>query len=744
MLLVPLIALPFTVNAQSKKIAPGGQATPHQTNLQYQHQFDSLQAILAKPGLDPALQINALIQSARFLRKVRNNIQQAYLVADSALRYSQRIRYSKGMADSYLERGIAAYYLDNTKGLDDVQMALSIFEKLSDQRGVAYSCSLLGMIYIHFYSQYATAIPFIYRSYAVYESIGDTLSIRQPLAHLATAYQQLEIIPVAKRYWLRVFELSTQDSDQAWIGYAGTWLAELYIAEHNIDSATLYLRQSERAYQALSNTQMSTNLQVLALKIDMQKVHPDLDKVISGLNQLIVRSQMSGDVNITLDIKIQLAQTFVEKQDYRAALGYCQQAYTQSCKYSWGQNHRKHTLHIMAFCYEALGEHRRALDTYKEFAALKDSITNTQKFQLLGDIQKQFELGKKDAEIFDIQKKQYYQEILLKQEQYRRLDAESKEQILQQLQTISHLELEKKERLLRENIIQNDKIQNELKFLQTTKALDAADARNRQLILLLVGSALVTAIGFVIVISKLYQVKKKEAQNLTTANTLLEYKSQIIMLESQLAPHFLFNCLSVLGGLITRNDKREAISFLQDLAFTYRYVLNYKQEQIVPLAMELEFITSYIHLLQTRFQDGLHVTVDIDQAYHHYQIPPMTIQLLLENAVKHNIATRQSPLLIHISMRHFEDNVWLEIRNNLQPKPTRLPQRMILSKGNASHQTHSADTHSHIGLDNLKMRYKIHDLLPPRVVKTETEFIVSVMAAKNLSTSSSQITLQQN
>lgn len=136
-------------------------------------------------------------------------------------------------------------------------------------------------------------------------------------------------------------------------------------------------------------------------------------------------------------------------------------------------------------------------------------------------------------------------------------------------------------------------------------------------------------------------------------------------LVSQLNPHFLFNSLATLESLIY-SDQRLAVKFLSQLTRVYRYVLASRHSKLVSLGEELSFIKDYSDLLQTRFGKGLKVCITVPEEFHHYRIVPTALQILIENATRHNLTDPDSPLSVSIK----SDNQKLIIENNLQIKRT--------------------------------------------------------------------------
>lgn len=133
-------------------------------------------------------------------------------------------------------------------------------------------------------------------------------------------------------------------------------------------------------------------------------------------------------------------------------------------------------------------------------------------------------------------------------------------------------------------------------------------------------------------------------------------------LRSQLNPHFLFNSLNVLSSLIYVNPDN-ANRFTKALSKTYRYVLSLTQQPVVTVAQELDALDSYILLMRMRFENSFTFTIDKLADLQHKTIIPLTLQLLIENAFKHNIATEESILAIKLTI----DQDYITVENNIQP-----------------------------------------------------------------------------
>lgn len=175
-------------------------------------------------------------------------------------------------------------------------------------------------------------------------------------------------------------------------------------------------------------------------------------------------------------------------------------------------------------------------------------------------------------------------------------------------------------------------------------------------------------------------------------------------LKNQVNPHFLFNSLNVLTSLVYKDPDLSA-KFIKQLSNVYRYVLDVKDKELVNLETELEFLESYTFLLKIRHEEGLIVNFDIPTEPE-YQVAPLALQMLIENAVKHNVISKQEPLSIDVHV----DNGYLVVHNNLQKKVIResSPTEMVL--------------------DNIRARYEFLSDHPVIVNETDRAFEVRIPA----------------
>jgi LytS/YehU family sensor histidine kinase len=182
---------------------------------------------------------------------------------------------------------------------------------------------------------------------------------------------------------------------------------------------------------------------------------------------------------------------------------------------------------------------------------------------------------------------------------------------------------------------------------------------------------------------------------------ILLLESKLETLKAQLQPHFLFNSLNTLSSLIFISRERAA-GFTRKLATVYRIILESRGKSTVSLEKEMALANAYLHLIQTRFDGGLSVTVSVDEQLYQKQVVPLSIQLLVENAVKHNIVSKKQPLMLSIRTTRAPG---IAVKNSLQIKP--------VSPGSPK-----------LGLKSIKTSYGLLTDRPVSIRKSSEDFTV--------------------
>jgi sensor histidine kinase YesM len=199
-------------------------------------------------------------------------------------------------------------------------------------------------------------------------------------------------------------------------------------------------------------------------------------------------------------------------------------------------------------------------------------------------------------------------------------------------------------------------------------------------LIIIISAVFITNIYEIIYLNKEREVNLTRAEQLNIAKAQAELEA----LKNQIDPHFIFNSLNTLSFLITR-DPQSARLYNDTLAKVYRYILGNKEKDLVLLREEVEFISNYFYLLKIRFSEAVNMEIEItDLAAEDFLIPPISMQALVENAIKHNDFTDANPMTINVSV----SSSFVVIRNAIKPK-------------------NYAPPTSKIGLKNLDNRYKL-------------------------------------
>ncbi len=178
-------------------------------------------------------------------------------------------------------------------------------------------------------------------------------------------------------------------------------------------------------------------------------------------------------------------------------------------------------------------------------------------------------------------------------------------------------------------------------------------------------SCLVTSSCYIIYLIRRQQQVSVENEQLQAENLRNQYE----VLKNQLNPHMLFNSLNTLQSLV-RENQNKAQDYIQELSRVLRYTLQSNDSQSVSLREEMDFASAYIFLLKMRFENNLQFDIQINKSFETYHLPPMAVQVLIENAVKHNEISNRKPLTIHVST---DTEGYLSVSNPIQSKWTATP-----------------------------------------------------------------------
>ncbi len=218
-------------------------------------------------------------------------------------------------------------------------------------------------------------------------------------------------------------------------------------------------------------------------------------------------------------------------------------------------------------------------------------------------------------------------------------------------------------------------------------------------------------LGWLIISERLFKRYHEQSRQLERDKAQMQKElllSQYVNLKNQIKPHFLFNSFSVLQSLIETNPE-QAGKFLSRLSKMYRHILDSREDSMSHLEKELEILDAYLYLLNVRHEDSLEVTVEVDEQYLNAFVPTMSLQMLMENVVKHNRFSRSNPLIVKI----YTEDDYLIIKNQLNKKGA----EVISTK---------------VGLENIKSQYNLQSDKSILIVEDDTFFTVKLPVLNRL------------
>ncbi|MFB6457173.1 sensor histidine kinase [Chitinophaga sp. Hz27] len=187
---------------------------------------------------------------------------------------------------------------------------------------------------------------------------------------------------------------------------------------------------------------------------------------------------------------------------------------------------------------------------------------------------------------------------------------------------------------------------------------------------------------FYMFIHLIYQTYQNQRVSIELERSKMDnLAAQFELLRQQVNPHFLFNTLNTLKYMVESGDEH-SVDFILKLSDFYRFTLENRKLDLITMSEELKILDAYIYLLHARFEEGLDVSIDVSEEHKAAVVPPFTLQLLVENAIKHNVVSWDKPLQVKI----FSEGDTIVVSNNLQPKIT-------------------PEVSTGIGLENINERY---------------------------------------
>jgi tetratricopeptide (TPR) repeat protein len=530
---------------------------------------------------------------------------------------------------------------DYTRAVEYYQRSLAIFKETDNASGQASLYVNLGLIHRR-QGDLSGALDYYLKSLALVDSLRDSSGLADAYNNLGTVYSDQENYPRALEYFILALQLQERHKDRKSAAVSLNNIGAIYNRKGEYQLAREYYERSLVMREEYGDRMgMALVYGNLGLNARDNGRHDDA--------RVYYRKAMA--IQELLQEKPGLASSYynlgdlaVEEGAYREALRWCRKSLDLSRELGAIRLERN-ACHCLFRAHKRLGQSGKALSWLEEYLTLSDSLNRDETDRMLAQME-------------------FARAIL----------ADS---------------LSREEEKLRMTIIYQQAVRSKSR---------------------LVNIALVSIL-LVLVLALLYRWRmmhfRKDSRFFQNKAELLEKQhliNEIALLRTQVNPHFLFNSLSILSSLV-RVDPDLSEKFIDQLSRSYRYILEQKEQELVTLRTEMDFIQSYIFLLKIRFESKFDVRffieeVDLDR----YRIPPLTLQLLIENAMKHNRMSVQEPLIVEVELSEF---AILEVRNPLQPR-------------------HTSQSSTGIGLQNIITRYSLLTDKPVRARERQGKFVVEI------------------
>ncbi len=537
------------------------------------------------------------------IRETTNNPERGLKIADSLITISKKAKDINNYAISMLAKGAALSFIgNNTEALEIEMRAYAIFDSINDVTGKALS--LLNISYVQ-------------------------MHLKKPVK--------------AQDYLLQALAITDKDNSRLLTNiYAN--LAGSAVDLEQYTEGIKYYQMALTHFNKIENY-YGTSISYHGISIAFRKLQDNILAEKYGLLALAYQKKSNSDYALSM-IALNLSDIYLEQGKLDSAKKYLDIGGQASKKINYPY-HKENYYENMARWYQLKNDYKNALEYYKKYSIIKDSIYSLETEKTNSEIEEKF---------------------------------------------------------------QNELKTNEIKLLKTQKELATAQIEKNRFWALILILVTILCMAAIVVLYQNYIGNKKtnellrlEKVQLAERNQLLETENILVQFETlrtQVSPHFLFNSLNALTSLI-KTDRDKALRFTKEFSKIFRNTLELKRKNLITLREELEHVNSYLYLQKMRFDSNLIISINIDSVFFNDYLPPFSLQMVIENAIKHNIITIESPLNIKV----FTQDSFLVVTNNLQTR-------------------HVSEDSTKTGVKNIISRYKyISELVPTFEIKNNLFYV---------------------
>jgi tetratricopeptide (TPR) repeat protein len=601
---------------------------------------DSLRQIWENESLHDTLRLKAIHEWAWDMRF--KDPDSLFSLTNTELAYAQSRGHRFWEARAINSAGVY-YYIkgDFAKSYSHFKKALDIFTELEDWPMASTLSGNIGLV-LRNQGNNLAALDFFQKALAIDQQYGFSENLSTDYLHMGILFQDKGDYPKALEYFQKSLDLYTSEAkiDLAQI-YNNIGAAYASMSPPDNPRALEYFRKS----LALRQEQGDKVAQAMTLH-NLWEILSQMEQPEQARESL----EKALDIYTSLGDKNGLANVWYDMGYYRLAQGdnagamiWCRKA-LEAAREASGLLKQRDACQCLYQAYKASGQTAKALEFHEQYKLLTDSL---------------------QREELDLR--------------------------------LSQMEFSRA--ILADSLaMEEEKLKTELSYQAELRKKN----RGVRIVLLIALGLLLVTLAFLARMTY-FQRRSEKYQSMAQQLEKQQLINEVTLLKTQINPHFLFNSLSILSSLV-HFDADLSEKFIQQLSRSYRYILEQRDQSLVSLRTELEFIEAYSFLLKIRFENKFDIKYELpEHALDQYKIAPLTLQLLIENAVKHNRMSTREPLIIRVDM---QDGM-LQVKNRMQVRSASTP-----STG--------------LGLENIRNSYALLSDRPVWAGEREGEFIVKV------------------
>jgi len=616
-----------------------------------------------------------------------------------AIDLATNIDYKSGLSLAYISLGMTYYSIDNLdKALININQSLQIDSLIGDKKGVARAYNNLGLLYDQ-KGDYQKSLEYYNKAYPILIELGNKSQLSKLLTNIGIIYSYMKDYTRTLENYRKSIQLKQEINDEFGIANIYNNIGVVFMQQKQFDSTLYYMKLALDIY-----TKLDTKRDIAVSYGNLGSVYRHMSNDAEALKYIEKAIKLRLELS---DIKgagrsyLSKGYLYTDKNSLPLAMESFKNAL--DCGEKSGDERLKMESYLrISSIYEKQNNSKQALQFYQKYHATSDTIYNHQKQKQLLELQTKFETAQKDNEI----------ELLNNTNEITKLNLEKTRYQVKQQRTIISVVLFIvllltlfsmiyyrlfKQKQTANQVLKETQLEIEQQNNQIMIQRDSLEKLNREL-----------EIQKEKVMNQRDSIEAELKKTLLSSEILqrenIQFKFEA--LKNQLNPHFLFNTFSTLIELIPTNTEL-AEQYTRNLSSVYRYILTGKDKELVKLSEEINFVNAYMFLISIRFDDNVKLVIDVENEKYDYYLPLLSLQLLIENAVKHNIISNRKPLLISIK----SINSSLIVENNLQKKS-------------------SIENSTKIGLQNIITRYQLISSETVEIQQTETHFTVKLPLLK--------------